>query len=98
MTAIDPTQLERVLAEKNAEIIAIETEWTAKTEQPAARALGLPDLGDRQNWNRTTWNRYLEAATTYQDAFLPKLRRLHAEVERLEKLRAAYHPRTVSCP
>jgi hypothetical protein len=96
MTAIDPSQLERVLAEKHAEIIAVETEWTAKTEQTAARSLGLPNLGDRQNWNRATWNRYLEAATTCQDKFLPKLRRLHAEVERLEKLRAAYPPGAVS--
>ncbi len=96
MTAIDPIQLERVLAEKHAEIIAIENEWTAKAEQSTARALGLPELGDRQAWNRTTWNRYLSAATAFQDNYLPKLMRLNVEMERLTKLRAACHPGAVS--
>lgn len=74
------------MAEKRAEIATLEADWAAASERAAARSLGgIGHLGPRDTWDRTTWNRYLIAASDAQDIYLPRLRRLYAEVDRLEQ-------------
>src|ERR1700761_5171567 len=84
---LDPGQIRTVILRKRAEIAGLEADWAAASERAAARCLGgIGRLGDRETWDRTTWSRYLTAATQSQDLYLPRLRRLYAEVERLERL------------
>jgi hypothetical protein len=84
---LDPNHIRGAIAAKRSEIASLESDWAAASERAAARSLGgLGRLGDRETWDRATWNRYLSAAADGQDLYLPRLRRLYAEVERLERL------------
>lgn len=84
---LDPGHIRIVILRKRAEIIDLEADWAAASERAAARCLGgVGRLGDRETWDRTTWSRYLAAATQSQDIYLPRLRRLYADVARLERL------------
>jgi hypothetical protein len=90
---LDPGDIQAVVRRKRAEIAGLEADWAAASERAAARCLGGIDrLGDRETWDRTTWGRYLAAATQSQDLYLPSLRRLYAEVEGLERLQDPLPP------
>lgn len=85
--ALDPRHILTAIQDKRAEIAILEADWAAASEHAAARSLGgLGRLGNRETWDRATWNRYLAAAADSQDFYLPRLRRLYAEVDRLERL------------
>ena len=89
----DPRLIQATIAEKRGEIAALEADWAATSERAAARSLGgIRHLGPRETWDRSTWTRYLTAATDNQDLYMPRLRRLYAEVERLERLGDAEAP------
>ena len=84
---IDPARIRDAILAKRAQIAALELEWSSASERAAARAAGgTARLGERETWDRATWDRYLSAASDCQDAFMPRLRRLYAEVTRLELL------------
>jgi hypothetical protein len=84
---IDPNRIQVAVASRRAEIAALELEWTSVSERAAARSLGGADrLGERESWDRATWDRYLSAASDCQERYLPRLHRLYAEVARLERL------------
>ncbi|MDE1905126.1 MAG: hypothetical protein KGH75_01565 [Rhodospirillales bacterium] len=84
---IDPHRIHDAILDKRGEIAALELEWSSASERAAARAAGgVARLGDRETWDRATWDRYLSAASDCQDTYLPRLRRLYAEVSRLELL------------
>jgi hypothetical protein len=84
---LDPGHIPSAAAAKRAEIASLEADWAADSERAAARSLGgIGRLGERETWDRATWNRYLAAAQESQHLYLPRLRRLYAEVERLEQL------------
>lgn len=91
----------RLMAEKRAQIAALEADWTAEAEKTAARSLGRAyALGSRETWDRTTWNRYLTAAERCEHRYLPRLRRLYADVEALQTgvlERTAEPMRRVAC-
>jgi hypothetical protein len=90
---IAPNLIQATIAEKRAEIAALEADWAATSERAAARSLGgIRHLGPRETWDRSTWTRYLTAATDNQDLYMPRLRRLYAEVECLERLGDAEAP------
>lgn len=75
----------RAIACVRAEIAILESDWTAEAERAAARSLGRTyALGDRETWDRTTWNRYLAAAQNCEHRYLPQLRQLYADVEALQ--------------
>ena len=58
-----------------------------KCEASAARSAPRNvRLDDRATWDRAMWNRYLSAATALESDYMPRMLRLHAEVERLERL------------
>jgi hypothetical protein len=85
--AVDPRRILSAIQDKRAEVANLEADWAAASERAAARSLGgLGRLGDRETWDRATWNRYLAAAAEGQDLYLPRLRRLYAEVDCLERL------------
>ncbi|GAB0120379.1 hypothetical protein [Acidisoma sp. 7E03] len=91
--AIGPRRIQATTTEMRAEIAALEADWAAESEKAAARSLGNVDrLGARQTWDRATWTRYFAASVECQDLYLPRLRRLYAEVERLEQLGDAEVP------
>jgi hypothetical protein len=86
---IDRTRLRDALAVRRARAAVIETEWVALCERDAAR--GTPRgirVDDRATWDKAMWNRYLAAAAASEPRFLPRLRRLHDEIARLEALLA----------
>lgn len=92
-TALDPRRILTAIQDKRAEIAALEADWAAASERAAARSLGgVGRLGNRDTWDRATWNRYLAAAADSQDLYLPRLRRLYAEVDRLERLQNPLAP------
>ena len=84
---IDRHHLGAVIATRRAALSAIEMEMAAKCEEVAARAASRhvrPD--DRSTWDRGMWDRYLSAATTLEPDYMPQMLRLHAEIERLERI------------
>ena len=84
---LDPRHIRAVIVAKRAEIANLEADWAAASERAAARSVGcIGRLGQRETWDRSTWSRYLAAAAENQDLYLPRLRRLYAEVQRLERL------------
>jgi hypothetical protein len=84
---LDPTRITAAIVNKRSQIAAIELEWTSASERAAARSLGgAARLGARGTWDRATWDRYLSAASDCQESYLPRLRRLYAEIARLEQL------------
>jgi hypothetical protein len=67
--------------------IAVSRSFAASMEPGTARSLRrIGRFGDQATWDRSTWNRYLPAAAENQDLYLPRLRRLYAEVDHLERL------------
>jgi hypothetical protein len=84
---LDPSRLREAILAKRAEIARLELEWSTTSERAAARAAGgAARLGERETWDRATWDRYLSTAADCQESFMPRLRRLYAEVSRLETL------------
>ena len=84
---IDLDRLRDTIARRRSLIVLIETEWVATCERRAARNAGRAiRVDDRETWDRAMWDRYLAAAAATQAGYLPRLRRLYAEVARLEQL------------
>ena len=85
---INLRHLRAVIAARRAAIASLEAAMVAKCEAAAARTAprGIrPD--DRATWDHAMWDRYLTAAATLEPDYLPRLLRLHVEVECLERLR-----------
>jgi hypothetical protein len=84
---IDRQYLRDVIAERRAALCALEAEMVSKCEEAAARTAprGVR-LDDRATWDRAMWNRYISAAATLEPDYLPRILRLHAEVDRLERI------------
>jgi hypothetical protein len=86
----DPSHIRSTITARRAEIASLEADWAAASERAAARSLGgVARLGGRETWDRATWGRYLSAAAGAQELYLPRLRRLYSEVERLERLQGS---------
>jgi hypothetical protein len=84
---IDRHQLRGVIAARCAALGALEAEMVSKCEEAAAKAAprGVR-LDDRTTWDRAMWERYLSAAAAMESDYLPQMLRLHAEIDRLERL------------
>ncbi len=81
--------IERLTALR-ADIAAIEAAWVAAAEQDLVRNLPRAvRIDDRATWDRATWDRYLAAATAAEPEFKPRLRRLHQQIDSIERLLAA---------
>ena len=67
----------------------LETAMVAACEAAAARcaARGVR-IEDRASWDRTMWQRYLDAATRLEPQYGPAMRRLYQEIDQLERLLA----------
>jgi hypothetical protein len=84
---IEPHRIQDAILRKRAQIASLELDWSSASERAAARSLGAAaGLGDRESWDRATWDRYLSAASDCQEDYLPRLRRLYEGVTRLEQL------------
>jgi hypothetical protein len=84
---IDRHHLRAVIAERRAALSTIEMEMVARCEEAAARpAPRHVRLDDRGTWDRGMWDRYLSAATVLEPDYMPHMLRLHAEIERLERI------------
>ncbi len=51
--------------------------------RPAPRHVRLDDRG---TWDRGMWDRYLSTAAALEPDYMPQMLRLHAEIERLERI------------
>ena len=78
------------LALRRAQLALLEVQLVTTCEAAAGHGCrgGLPPV-DRGEWDRETWRRYLAAARTLDAELGPRMRRLHAEIERLEQETAA---------
>lgn len=84
---IDRNHLRAVIAERRAALSAIEMEMVARFEEAASRAAPRHvRLDDRGTWDRRMWDRYLSAAAALEPDYMPQMLRLHAEIERLERI------------
>jgi hypothetical protein len=55
---LDPRGILVAIQDKRAEIATLEADWAAASERAVARSLGgVARLGDRETWDRATWNR-----------------------------------------
>ena len=74
------------LALRRAQLALLEAQLVAACEAAAGHGCrrGLPPA-DRDAWDRATWQRYLTAARALDAELGPRMRRLHAEIERLER-------------
>ena len=83
---IDRQHLNDLISNRRATLSALEMEMVGKCEEAAARAaprtVRLDDLG---TWDRAMWDRYLSAATTLEPDYIPRMLRLHAEIEQLDQ-------------
>ena len=85
---LDPADVQAAIIAKRADIAILECDWADASERAVARSTGRNGLAARETWDRSTWTRYLDAAAACQDRYLPRLRRLYAEIARLERLQA----------
>ena len=72
---------------RQAALDALEAELVSDCE--AAAGLGNPELSavdNRASWDRAAWGRYLAAAVQVEARYGPRMRRLHADIEHLERL------------
>ena len=80
-------RLRDTLAAKRAAVAALEAAWVAAAEADAARGISRGvRVDDRSTWDKTTWSRYLAAASAHEPDFKPRIMRLLREIENLEKL------------
>ena len=81
-----PQPITAAIVALRAEIASLEADWAAESERAAARSLGgIGRLGERETWDRATWTRYLTASAECQHRYQPRLRRLYADLARLEE-------------
>jgi hypothetical protein len=84
---IDRQHLRAVIADRRAALSAIEMEMVGRCEEAAARpAPRHVRLDDRSTWDRSMWDRYLSTAAALEPDYMPQMLRLHAEIERLERI------------
>jgi hypothetical protein len=80
------SRIQDALAALHAQISLLETAWVAASEVEAARGRSRDvRMDDRGTWDRATWARYLAAAAAHEPAFMPKIKRLLCEIDRLER-------------
>jgi hypothetical protein len=83
------SRIQDALAALRAQISLLETAWVAASEVEAARGRSRDvRIDDRGTWDRATWARYLAAAAAHEPAFMPKIKRLLCEIDRLERVLA----------
>jgi hypothetical protein len=88
---MDLTALHKEIVLRRHQAQQLEYEFVFTCEHAAARHCPRRQLPpDRANWDRATWGRYLDEATRLGAVFGPRLRRLYAEIERLERLSASF--------
>lgn len=84
---IDRQHLNDLISDRRATLSALEMEMVGRCEEAAARAAPRTvRLDDRGTWDRAMWARYLSAAATLEPDYMPRMLRLHAEIERLERI------------
>lgn len=75
------------LAVRRRQIFVIEDRLLTACERAAGHGRrGHRPPPDRRAWDRNTWHRYLREAVSQERELGPALRRLHGEVEALERL------------
>ena len=85
----DRSRLRSALQDKRATIARLEAAWVAAAEVDAiAGHTRAVRMDNRESWDRATWDRYLTAASQREPEFMPRIRRLLAEMTSIEKLLA----------
>ena len=84
---LDRDSLHRAVRARQRALAETETEMVAACEQIAAHgAARTVRMDDRATWDRATWQRYLDAAARLEPDYGPRLRQLHQEIARLDRL------------
>ena len=80
-------RLRDALATKRAAVASLEAAWVAAAEADIARNASRDvRIDDRSTWDKTTWSRYLVAASAHEPDFKPWIMRLLREIDSVEKL------------
>jgi hypothetical protein len=84
---LDRTALIAGIAQRRMQLAELEAALAAACEAEAARhrSPGVR-VENRATWDRPMWNRYLAAAAGLEPEYGPRMRRLCAEIERLQRL------------
>ena len=77
------------IAARRRRLLDLEAAMAAACEAEAmrGRAAGVR-RHDRGTWDRAAWNRYLAVAAAVEHEYGPPMRRLHREIDRLERVLA----------
>lgn len=77
------------IATRRRRLLDLEAAMAAACEAEAmrGRAAGVR-RHDRGTWDRAAWNRYLAVAAAVEHEYGPPMRRLHREIDRLERVLA----------
>ena len=86
---LDRDRLHSGIAMRQQTLARLESAMVTVCEQAAARgAARSVSLDDRETWDRTMWQRYLNAAAELERDYGPRMRRLHQEIDRFKRLLA----------
>jgi len=84
---LDRERLRAGIASRRQTLVELETAMVAACENAAARsAIRNVRLDDRATWDRTMWQRYLDAAARLEPEYGPSMRRLYQEIDQFERL------------
>lgn len=82
-------QLRDGIADRCRRLLDLELAMVAACEAQAARGRSPGvRMHDRETWDQPTWQRYLAAAAAVEHEFGPPMRRLHGEIDQLERVLA----------
>ena len=87
--SLDRNRLREAIALRRQRLAEREADLVAACEKAVAHGAGRHiRLDDRSTWDRAAWNRYVGTATWLEPEFMPEMRYLIRDIERLERLAA----------
>ena len=87
--SLDRNRLREAIALRRRRLAEREADLVAACEKAVAHGAGRHiRLDDRTTWDRAAWNRYVGTATRLEPEFMPEMRHLIRDIERLERLAA----------
>jgi hypothetical protein len=84
---LDRDRLQAGIASRRLELTRLECALVTACENAARRgARRGVRIGDRETWDRATWQRYLDGASRLEPEYGPRMRQLLREIDQLTRL------------
>ncbi len=78
--------IRHAVAVRRGRLADLEAQMFEACDAAAGRGSPASALADRRRWDRAAWDRYLTAATRLEVSYGPRMRRLRADIARLDRL------------